>query len=683
MKKFLQLIIFSTLALGATAQQKQTLKQTEGPKALQKQTEFDLTKVNRAKQFPNQTGQRVVVFHETFENGYNGSTELGPWTTSHSLTGVNSTQGNQWSIGDTNYVNFYGNGVAGSNALVSATPEKYALWDGAAYYELYPSSGSGQGSFYSGYLTSPELDLSGLSAVLVDFQQAFRYCCFAGSPVSLDVSVDNGTTWTSFNALGDAIEGSNIQSANPMNTTIDISCVAAEQPSVLLRFAYNSAEAAGYTHYYWAIDEVVVYGNENENDLFIKELVCGDVFTNWEFRVTPMEQVINAQAGGVQAGVLVGNRGMDEQSEVTVTFTFDGPDGEFTYITPPFHLYSALNDTVCPHVESTWKTWATGFVPTTPGTYTFRAEVIGLEESEDAMADNAIEETLIFNAIAEYGHDGDTTADFQWQVGSRQAANGQRDPAGFGSHFSFPNSGSQAHGITVRFGSNTVGGVEFKAGLIAQTNQSLDNSPLVASADYETRDEWNTSEPLYFAFNGIFPVGGVYPAQPYSVSPWSEGINYTAVIWRQNQGVGNMTVRAQEHNDVDLSSVSWERGGDQDFHWFHFQEFNYAVRLILSNEFHIPVSIDELDTPKAAFQIYPNPAVDEARISFELAQSTFMAYEVRDLQGRLMDTDNIGRFGAGTNSFTINVSSYPAGNYIVSLVLDGQQLISQQLSVVK
>jgi hypothetical protein len=31
----------------------------------------------------------------------------------------------------------------------------------------------------------------------------------------------------------------------------------------------------------------------------------------------------------------------------------------------------------------------------------------------------------------------------------------------------------------------------------------------------------------------------------------------------------------------------------------------------------------------------------------------------------------------------LNVSKYPAGNYIVGLVLDGKQIITQQFSVVK
>jgi len=694
MKKTIQILFFSALSVAGFAQHKATLTQFEGPKALKKLTAED--PIKRSPQTPtNNSGSRVVVFHETFESGFNGSTEFGAWTYSHNLTGVPSTQGSMWSIGDDTYVNTYGNGVAGSDALDSESPGSYALFDGAQYAEDFPLSLPAN-AFYSAFLNAPVLDFSALETVVVDFQQVFRYCCFPGSPLTLDVSIDGGASWTSFNAIGTAVEGANVQSVNPLNTTIDISCVAAGQSSVQLRFGYNSAEESGYSHYFWAIDEVVVYTNDNANDLFLRELVNGDVLTDWEYRVTPQAQIRTAEDGGIILGVAAGNRGSDEQSEVSVLFelTLDGETTPaFTYTTEPFHLYSALTDTVCPHLESAWFFWETDIVPTTLGLYTLTATISAASGADATPADNTITETIVFSDIAEYGHDGDTADDFQWQIGSGFVTgnSGPRQPSGFGSHYGFPNAGSSAHGITVRFGGNTEAGVEFKANLIENnaSEEALDDSDVVASGNYETSASWLTnhnSEPLFFAFNSSFPVGGVYPAQPFAVTEIDQSnLNYVAAIFRPTPGVGQLSVLAAETNDVDLSSVAWQQGGDLDFHWFHFQEFNYGVRLILSAPYvnHIPVSTEEVETPTASFSVYPNPAVNETRVSFNLTESRFIAYEVRDLQGRLMDTDNIGRFGAGSNSFALNVSEYATGNYIVGLVIDGKQMLTQQFSVVK
>ncbi len=686
MKKTLQILFFSALSVTGMAQHKANLKQTEGPRAIQK-NELGAKPATRTQSVSY--GNRDLLFHETFENDFLGTTPYGEWTYSHSLTGVPSTQGSMWSIGGPSYENVYG---GAGDALDSDTPSKWALWDGAAYYDEYPSSGSAEGAFYSAYLNAPAMDFSEQSSVMISFQQVFRYCCFPTSPISVDVSSDNGATWTSFNAIGTAVEGANIQSADPLYTVIDITCAAAGQSNVLIRFAYNSAEEAGYTHYYWGIDEVKIFENEYASDLFISELVNGDIINDWEFRVTPQEQIRGAADGGLILGVRAGNKGYEDEPNATVLFELLDEDGNvaYQYTSPEFNLYAPGNDTVCPHVGSSWFIWETGIEVTTLGTYSLRATINGSgEEADTVSTDNILAESIVFNNIGEYGHDGDSSSDFQYQIGCRYVSgnSGPRDQGGWGSHYSFINPGSTAHGVTVRFGSNTVAGVPFKAALIAQDNTqaNLDNSPTVASGDYETTQSWlagNANEPLFFAFNDPFNSS---QAQGWDVEVISENnLNYVAAIWRQTSGLGNITVLAQNTLDADLSSVAWEKGGDQSFHWFHFQEFNYAVRLVLSAPYvnHIPVGVEEVEN-LASFSVYPNPAVDEARVTFNLPESCFIAYEVRDLQGRLMDTANIGRFGAGQNSFALNVSNYAAGNYIVGLVVDGKQIISQQISVVR
>jgi hypothetical protein len=678
MKKTLQFLFFSALTVGAVAQHKPNLKQTEAPRAAQELK----TKTQRASKPFSDSGNREVIFHETFENGFNGSTEQGAWTFEHYLGGVLSNEGSQWSIGTPEYSLFNDD-----DALVSASPANWALWDGNTYCDQYPTTCDGDGEFYTAHLYAPTLDCSGLESVMVTFQQVFVYCCFSISPISLDVSVDDGNTWTSFNAIGDAVESANVYSANPLNTVIDISCVAAGESAVKLRFSYNSANEDGYNYYYWGIDEVKVQDNPTASNIFISELYNGDIIQNWEFRVTPEEEI---NPDGMVVGARIGNNGTDDHENVQLRFELINAANEVVaeYTSDPFTLYGAINDTICPHLESYVATFQTDIMPTV-GTFTLRATLLSdLEES--VTEDNSAEKVIVYNNIGEFGHDPDTQEGFQYQVfsGFVSGTSGPRNPCGWGAHYTFLNPATEAHGITTRFGNLTVAGIEFKAALIEQpTNTALDNGTLVANGDYETLPSWvdnHGGEPLYFAFNNPFPSGGIFPAQPYTDLDLFEatGTNYVAALWRQQQGVGQLSILAEQTNDTDYSSVSWERGGDQNFHWFSAPEFNYAVRLITKSGNHTPIGVDEVNNT-TSFSVYPNPAVNETRVAFDLAESKFVAYEVRDLQGRLMDTDNVGRFGAGQNSFSLNVSKYPAGNYIVGLVLDGKQFITQQFSVVK
>lgn len=671
MKKTLQLLLFSALSVGAVAQHKTNPLPLTATKAVQ---ELHLTSPRSSRPF-NESGNRNVIFHETFENGFNGTTEYGAWTYEHYVGGVLNTQGTQWSIGQPGYENVYGGPQGG---FPSASPQNWALWDGAAYCEEYPTECNAQGGFYTAHLYAPVLDCSEMNSVLVSFQQVFRWCCLIYfSPYTLDVSVDDGLTWASFDARGGVNVPSNSQSPTPLNTTIDISCIAAGEANVRIRFSYNSEERPNQTHYYWGIDEVKVFENDVNNNLTITDVFCGDIFNSWEFRVTPEEEI---NPDGMVVGARVSNKGYVDHDNVQIRFELVDTNGEtaYEYLSEPIFLYGASNDTICPHTESIDLLFQTDIVPAV-GTYTLRATIVtDLEEDGPGTEDNVYEEVIVFNNIGEFGHDPDDLADFDWSVGTAFVTGSQvnRERGGWGSFFSFINPNTAAHGITVRFGSTTVAGVEFTAALLNGDGE------LVASGNYETREGYNSGEPLYFAFNGPFPVGGVYPAQPYTNIQTGPSNALMAALWRQSPGVGQLSVRAEETDDVDYSSVSYERSGDGNWVWFPSMEYNFGVRLITQAGHHVPVNVDEINNT-ASFSVYPNPAVNETRVSFNLAESKFIAYEVRDLQGRLMDTDNVGRFGAGENSFSLNVSNYPAGNYIVGLVIDGKQMITQQFSVVR
>jgi hypothetical protein len=70
-------------------------------------------------------------------------------------------------------------------------------------------------------------------------------------------------------------------------------------------------------------------------------------------------------------------------------------------------------------------------------------------------------------------------------------------------------------------------------------------------------------------------------------------------------------------------------------------------------------------------------------VNFNLEGSRSVAFEVRDLQGKLIKWANVGDFPQGENNFAVNVSDIAAGNYMLNLVIDGSSLFSQQLNIQK
>ena len=95
------------------------------------------------------------------------------------------------------------------------------------------------------------------------------------------------------------------------------------------------------------------------------------------------------------------------------------------------------------------------------------------------------------------------------------------------------------------------------------------------------------------------------------------------------------------------------------------------MRLILSQR----VAVDEIAGMNGMLlhQNVPNPTDGTTTIRFELAQPRTVALELRDLQGRLIQSIEAGRLPAGEHSSTFDVSGLQAGIYSYTLVADGMR----------
>ena len=65
--------------------------------------------------------------------------------------------------------------------------------------------------------------------------------------------------------------------------------------------------------------------------------------------------------------------------------------------------------------------------------------------------------------------------------------------------------------------------------------------------------------------------------------------------------------------------------------------------------------------------MYPNPVQGEATVSFNITENTDVNFQVFDLTGRMVMSQNMGRFTEGEQEFRINTENLSTGSYILRL----------------
>jgi hypothetical protein len=597
-------------------------------------------------------------FYEDFSNGLDGSTAYGAWTV------ADNADNTIWHLATTTSPD--GPIAGGIEALASQTAGNgWMIFDPDQYVGDNPSWVSNQSAFTTGYLTSPEINMSSLQSVLLSYEQYFAYCCFSFSPLTVEVSVDGQLTWESFPGHGDFFEAANTLSQNPLNTVLDISCVAAGQPSVYIRFAYNAGEQAGFNYYFWGVDDVSITTNSVNNDLEISEITNGNIVSSWEFHETPMEQVVAAADGGLTAGVIFANRGIYTQTNVTVLAEFLDQSGAIvhSFQTEPDTVFSILQNEQCPSSEFDTLFIPTGFEPSSLGNYSMRITILG-DSLDETPGNNTLEKPIVFSTD-EYGHDV-TGVSYSGLETNPVTGTTNYTEGGWGNYYTCPNPGSIAYGIATRFGTNSQNNVEFKVGLILQNpDLALAEGDYLTEEYYSMASNWHTGSFTYFPFDGFVDLEQDAP--------------YFAYVLRETEGPGRLVMSVQNGPDSDFSTGSWDRTGSGTYTWFLRQPFTPAIRLIMSER----VGVNEISPNSGLKQmdLFPNPAVNETRVSFDLSGSRAVAYEIRDTNGKLMKWSNEGVFSQGANSFLVDVSAIPSGLYMINLVLDGQYMTTKSLTI--
>jgi hypothetical protein len=87
--------------------------------------------------------------------------------------------------------------------------------------------------------------------------------------------------------------------------------------------------------------------------------------------------------------------------------------------------------------------------------------------------------------------------------------------------------------------------------------------------------------------------------------------------------------------------------------------------------------------PLSQFQVFPNPAKEEAFISLNLEEATFLQVHLSNLQGQQLQTIIPGQvFSAGAYRQSVNLRNYPSGLYLITF-LTSDEVFSEKIMIQK
>ena len=140
---------------------------------------------------------------------------------------------------------------------------------------------------------------------------------------------------------------------------------------------------------------------------------------------------------------------------------------------------------------------------------------------------------------------------------------------------------------------------------------------------------------------------------------------------------GNYTPSAAQWEQVDVTNIvasylvdnfrykiSFEAGGGNNI---YVDDINIAG----------PVGVNEIENTYA-FGIYPNPANDNATITFNLNQSEKVSIEVMDMLGKVIKTISMGELNNGAHTYNFSREGVSNGVYFVKLKV-GNETVTRRL----
>ncbi|MCA1763664.1 MAG: T9SS type A sorting domain-containing protein [Cryomorphaceae bacterium] len=662
---------------------------------------------NKVKLPATAKGDQEVFWSEDFSNGPDGQDDNGAWTT-------DGPQGDLWFLtfpaedpngyDETVPVDGYGDFLPnywGEEIVTSPTRDNGVMfidadrWNSTSTAPDDDPSENTTSNPLDAKLVSPTFDLSGQDFALVSFWQSLRLCCANASAVIWEFSVDNGDTWIPYDVSSQYGE---VNDEIVVEATINISDILQQVDDLTqckMRFSFTG-EA---THYFWNIDDIAITALP-DNDL-----AAGATFLNSYHSLQP-----GFDAGTVDAvdyydtfdmwqsptyltrpmnfAMEVTNAGAQTQTNVQLVVTATSPSGiEEPFTSDPIDLEAAVTDTLT--IEDVTFLDIVGGSEFEPGQYTYDFEVI--QDEEDERPNDNFGASRSNNVNFDVEND-----DFGIYWNGREAYNGAYTTLGQDVIWSTPYTFTETdvdyvitHVEAVfqfndDFAETVAGEVVYfnvRSGSVLEEDETMpetitttffDSENPIDYADQELEfiieesDIWNQGNGLPYTWASfelpspiLIEAGQVYQAE-YRVPAAGSGIVFPPVTGSQEQYAGTL--------------YDFEDG---DWFFLGFNTINTRFRTQLASD------VDDVtyESGVQLLQNYPNPAVDNTRIQYRLDETMDITFEVYDMAGKLVHTEDMGNVPAGAvQNFEFNVSALSSGMYTYSIVSENTR-VTRKLTV--
>lgn len=534
----------------------------------------------------------------------------------------------------------FGTGAQYLGAMASTSAGNgYAFFNGVQYLLASPAVVAPQ----STTITSPAMDLTGISSISVSFEQ--RYRSFNFDLQFVEFSADGGATWT-------ASEGINTQyivntpSPSLQNTlTLSFPTNGATSGMVRFRWDCNSSDPQFGSGYGWCIDDVkITEGYGNNIEVVSTYSSIGDL--GYKYTKFPASQAGTAK---MQFEAVTKNKGFNDQ-QLALNVTTPGYDKTGSKIT----VAGFESDTIRVLAADGYS------IPTLTGAVDFRLEAKSdstLEATSDDFLNVPFEVTPFIMAVDNYdGTPGSLTGAYGGT--STQQPN---DKFGVCTPFEVFKDG-EISGLQVGIANvsaanqNTYNGMELTAVLLRANATEYE---FVKETDPYSIGAANYGNLVLFTFEESVPVftgddllvcatsyvgsvanrGGV----PIALSGKVKNANHIAVTGELPDNLGTFTPNADGMQQAPVIRIDFQ---------------SYA-------------GLKE-GTPVKELSVAPNPFNATTAINVDLKAEATVGVVVTDLSGRVVSVVAAEKMTAGTHAISINGADFSAGVYNCAISINNE-----------